>query len=84
MNKNSFSIKNLSIKSLTLLGFSLVALPLVTALIFGASQVNALAKKSALTITEIANILDNQQFIKSSQIRMERSALQYLVLRDPH
>lgn len=83
MNKNSFSIKNLSIKSLTLLGFSLVALPLVTALIFGASQVNALAKKSALTITEIANILDNQQFIKSSQIRMERSALQYLVLRDP-
>ncbi len=78
-----FSVKNLSIKSLTFLGFSLVALPLVTTLIFGASQVNTLAKKSENAITNIANILDNQQFLKSSQIKMERSASQYLVLRDP-
>tara|TARA_R110000737_G_scaffold305563_1_gene313159 strand:- start:294 stop:1802 length:1509 start_codon:yes stop_codon:yes gene_type:complete len=80
---NSISIKSLSIKSLTLLGFGLVALPLVIALIFGASQVNTLAKKSAYAITDIANILDNQQLLKSSQIKMERSAGQYLVLRDP-
>tara|TARA_R110000737_G_scaffold28717_4_gene47206 strand:+ start:4260 stop:5768 length:1509 start_codon:yes stop_codon:yes gene_type:complete len=80
---NSFSIKSLSIKSLTLLGFGLVALPLVIALIFGASQVNTLAKKSADAITDIAHILDNLQLLKSSQIKMERSAGQYLVLRDP-
>ncbi|MFT6918074.1 MAG: two-component system sensor histidine kinase GlrK [Cognaticolwellia sp.] len=43
-NRN-LSIKSLSINSLTLLGFGLVALPLVVALIFGASQANTLAKK---------------------------------------
>jgi len=79
----SLSIKSLSIKSLTLLGFGLVALPLVVALIFGASEVNTLAKKSENAITDIAKILDNQQLLKSSQIKMERSAAQYLVLRDP-
>ena len=79
----SFSIKALSIKSLTLLGFGLVALPLVIALIFGASQVNTLAKTSTGLITNIADVLDSLQVLKSSQIKMERSAAQYLVLRDP-
>ena len=80
--KKSFSITNLSIKSLTLLGFGLVAIPLVVALIFGATQVNALAKKSAGAITDVAEILEQQQLLKSSQIKMERSAAQFLVLRD--
>jgi len=80
---NSFSIRSLSIKSLTLLGFGLVALPLVIALIFGASQVDTLAKKSASAITNITKAMDSQQLLKSSQIKMERSAAQYLVLRDP-
>jgi two-component system, NtrC family, sensor histidine kinase GlrK len=80
---NSVSLKHLSIKSLTLLGFGFVALPLVIALIFGASQVNTLAKKSAGVITDIAKVFEQQQQLKSSQIRMERSAAQYLVLRDP-
>lgn len=79
---NSFSIKSLSIKSLTLLGFGLVALPLVIALIFGASQVNTLAKQSEGAIIDIAKVLDSQQLLKSNQIKMERSAAQYLVLRD--
>ena len=81
-NKNLL-VTSLSIKSLTLLGFGLVALPLVIALIFGASQVNTLAKKSTDAITDIAKILDYQQLLKSNQIKMERSAAQYLVLRDP-
>jgi two-component system sensor histidine kinase GlrK len=81
-NRN-LSIKSLSIKSLTLLGFGLVALPLVVALIFGASQVNTLAKQNASAITGITEILDQQQLLKSSQIKLERSAAQYLVLRDP-
>lgn len=80
---NSISIKSLSIRSLTLLGFSLVSMPLVIALIFGASQVNTLAKKSEGAITDIAKVLDSQQLLKSNQIKMERSAAQYLVLRDP-
>ncbi|MBA6389621.1 HAMP domain-containing histidine kinase [Colwellia sp. BRX10-3] len=82
-HNRSLSIKGLSIKSLTLLGFGLVALPLVIALIFGASQVNTLANKSASAITGITKVLDQQQLLKSSQIKMERSAAQYLVLRDP-
>lgn len=76
------SILNLSIKSLTLLGFSLVALPLVIALLFGASQVNTLAQDSEGAIIDVAKLLDNQQLLKSSQIKMERNAAQYLVLRD--
>ena len=82
-HNKSFSIKSLSIKSLTLLGFGLVALPLVIALIFGASQVNTLAITSAGAITDIAKVFEKQQLLKSSQIRLERSAAQYLVLRDP-
>ena len=81
--KRAWSLKSLSIKSLTLLGFGLVALPLVIALIFGASQVNTLANKSAEAITDITKIQDQQQLLKSSQIKLERSAAQYLVLRDP-
>lgn len=81
--KRSLSLKSLSIKSLTLLGFGLVALPLVIALIFGASKVNTLANKSAEAITDIKNILDQQQLLKSSQIKLERSAAQFLILRDP-
>lgn len=76
------SILNLSIKSLTLLGFSLVAIPLVVALLFGASQVNSLSKASEGAINDIKALLDNLQLLKSSQIKMERSAAQYLVLRD--
>ncbi len=76
------SMLNLSIKSLTLLGFSLVGMPLVIALLFGASQVNTLAKDSEEAIIDVTKILDNQQLLKSSQIKMERSAAQYLVLRD--
>ena len=82
-HKRSLTLKSLSIKSLTLLGFGLVALPLVIALIFGASQVNTLANKSAEAITDITKILDQQQLLKSSQIKLERSAAQFLVLRDP-
>ena len=65
------------------MGFGLVALPLVIALIFGASQVNTLANKSAEAITDITKILDQQQLLKSSQIKLERSAAQFLILRDP-
>jgi two-component system sensor histidine kinase GlrK len=73
---------NLSITSLTLLGFSLVAIPLVIALLFGASQVNTLAKDSEEAIIDVTKILDNLQLLKNSQIKMERSAARYLVLRD--
>ncbi len=73
---------NFSIKSLTLLGFSLVAIPLFFALLFGASQVNTLAKSSEGAIVGVTKLLENQQRLKSSQIKMERRASQYLVLRD--
>ncbi len=64
------------------MGFSLVAIPLVISLLFGASQVNTLAKDSEEAIIDVKKILDSLQMLKSSQIKMERSAAQYLVLRD--
>lgn len=76
-------MKLFSIKSLTLLGFSLVAIPLVFALLLGASQVNTLAQNSEEAIINVARSLDNQQLLKSNQINMERNASQFLVLRDP-
>lgn len=76
------SILSFSIKSLTLLGFSLVAIPLVIALLFGASQVNTLSNASEGAINDVKALLDHQQLLKSSQIKMERNAAQYLVLRD--
>ncbi len=76
------SVLNMSIKSLTLLGFSLVAIPLVIALLFGASQVNSLSSASEGAINDVKKLLDSQQLLKSNQIKMERSAAQYIVLRD--
>jgi two-component system sensor histidine kinase GlrK len=46
------------------LGFGLVALPLVIALIFGAKQVNTLANKSASAITGITKVLDQPKVVK--------------------
>lgn len=76
------AIRQLSIKNLTLLGFSLVAIPLAIALIFSASQVNSMSNDSEDAILDITVILDKQQLLKSHQVNMERMVSQYLVLRE--
>lgn len=79
---NNVAISQLSIKNLTLLGFSLVAIPLAIALIFSASQVNSMSNDSEDAIIDIKVILDKQQLLKRHQVNMERTISQYLVLRE--
>lgn len=74
--------KSLSIKTLTLLGFSLVALPLVLALLNSANQVNELSKKGASSIFTVAELINTNQKISNTLKKMERYASQYFVLQD--
>lgn len=75
-------LKSLSIKKLTLLGFTLVALPLVLALLYSANQVNQLSKQGARSIFTVAELINTSQKISSTLKKMERYASQYLVLQD--
>ena len=80
---NKFNrVKSLSIKKLTFLGFTLVALPLVLALLYSANQVNQLAKQGASSIFTVAELINTNQKISNTLKKMERYASQYLVLQD--
>ena len=82
-NGNKLSqIGSLSIKKLTFLGFTLVALPLVLALLYSANQVNELSKRGASSIFTVAELISTNQKISNTLKNMERYASQYLVLRD--
>ena len=72
----------MSIKRLTLLGFSLVALPLICALLYSAYQVNQLSKQGANAIFTVAELINTNQNINATLKKMERYASQYLVLQD--
>jgi two-component system sensor histidine kinase GlrK len=75
-------VKSLSIKTLTFLGFTLVALPLVLALLNSANQVNELSKQGADSIFTVAELINTNQIISNTLKKMERYASQYLVLQD--
>ena len=75
-------VKPLSIKTLTFLGFTLVALPLVLALLYSAKQVNELSKQGASSIFTVAELINTNQKINNTLKKMERYASQYLVLQD--
>jgi two-component system sensor histidine kinase GlrK len=75
-------IETLSIKKLTPLGFALVALPLVMALIYAAIQINQLATSSEIAIRNTAKLTENIGELRATLSKMERYASQYLVLND--
>lgn len=75
-------IDTLSIKKLTLLGFSLVALPLVFALIYSAAQVNLLSKEGESAIFNAAQLTKINRDLSETLTKMERYASQYIVLND--
>jgi hypothetical protein len=54
---NFAAIRQLSIKSLTLIGFSLVVLPLTIALLYGANQVNKLSQQGSSAIINVADLV---------------------------
>jgi two-component system sensor histidine kinase GlrK len=65
-----------------LLGFALVALPLVLALLYSANQVNQLSKQGASSIYTVAELINTNQEISNTLKKMQRYASQYLVLQD--
>ncbi len=75
-------IEHLSIKRLTLLGFTLVALPLVLALLYSANQVSQLSKQGTKAIFNVAELINTHRELSNSLKKMERYASQYLVLND--
>lgn len=80
--RNFIAIETLSIKNLTLLGFTLVALPLVIALIYSATQVNQLSIESENAIFDVAELIKYNREMSESITKMERFSSQYLVLQD--
>lgn len=77
-----FTIGALSIKKLTLLGFTLVALPLVVALIYSTTQVNLMSKQSARAIFSVVALTKVNRELNENQLKLERYASQYIVLKD--
>lgn len=76
------ALNKLSITQLTLLGFSLVALPLVMALLFSVNKLNKLAQQSTQSIYYVAQLSQLSNILGDALTNTERSASQYLVLKD--
>jgi len=77
----STGLDTLSIKKLTLLGFSLVALPLVVALLYSAAQINKLSNQSEDAIFKAAELTENSKQLNELLVKMERYASQSIVLK---
>jgi len=80
--KKIISLETLSIKKLTLLGFSLVALPLVIALVYSATQINQLANQSEDAIFNTAEVTETNKLLSELLVKMERYASQSIVLKN--
>ena len=75
-------LNKISINKLTLIGFTFVAMPLVMALLFGANKVSQLAKQSTSAIYHVAQLTQLNSKLDDSIAKIERSASQYVVLKD--
>ncbi len=76
------SFKPATILQLTLLGFVLVAVPLTIGLINTLLQVDHLASRMQKAVLTSAQAVESARLIATQALNMERSALQYLVLKD--
>ena len=79
---NSSVIRQLSIKSLTLIGFSLVVLPLTFAFLFGANQVNQLSQQGSAAIINVAKLVKTDRQLTVEMNKMQRFASQFTVLQE--
>ena len=75
-------IRQLSIKSLTLIGFSLVVLPLTFALLYGANQVNKLSKQGSSAIINVADLVKTNRQLSIEINKLQRFASQFVVLEE--
>ena len=80
--KKILGLETLSIKKLTLLGFSLVALPLVAALLYSAAQINQLSNQSEDAIFNAAEFTETTKQLSELLVKMERYASQSIVLKN--
>jgi two-component system sensor histidine kinase GlrK len=80
--KQIIGLETLSIKKLTLLGFSLVAFPLVIALFYSATQINKLSNQSEDAIFNAAKLTETTKQLSELLVKMERYASQSIVLKD--
>jgi two-component system sensor histidine kinase GlrK len=71
-----------SINKLTFIGFTFVAMPLVMALLFSANKVSQLAKQSTSAIYHVAQLTQLNSKLDDTIAKIERSASQYVVLKD--
>ncbi len=72
-----------SIRQLTLLGFLLVVLPLIFALLTTVFRVDSLTVTLQKTVQDSTQAVEASRLITAQALSMERSAEQYGVLRDP-
>ena len=79
---NSSGIRQLSIKSLTLIGFSLVVLPLTFALLYGANQVNKLSQQGSSAIINVADLVKANRQLSLEINKLQRVASQFVVLEE--
>lgn len=82
LSNSASAIGALSIKKLTLLGFTLVALPLVLALIYSTTQVDLMSRQSAKAIFSVVALTKVNRELNEDQLKLERYASQYIVLKD--
>ena len=71
-----------SLTGLILVGFGLVALPLVIAVVWALFSLDRLAEQSEQLVTTGVSAAENNQLLAEQGINLERVARQYLVLRD--
>lgn len=76
-------LNHVSIYKLTLVGFTLVAIPLMMSLLYSANKVSQLAKQSTNDIYNVVQLSQLNKRLDETIIKMERSASQYTVLKDP-
>ena len=72
-----------SLNGLILVGFGLVALPLLVAVIWGLMNLDRVAKQSERLVSTGVTAADNNRRLEEQLGSLERVARQYLVLRNP-
>jgi len=80
--ESKFSLEVLSIKKITLLGFTLVTLPLVIALIYSATKVDQISKQATQVIFSVASLTTITNKLSENQQELEHLASQFIILKE--
>ncbi|OKY26144.1 ATP-binding protein [Thalassotalea sp. PP2-459] len=78
----NLTLRNISIKHLTIFGFTSVILPLVLTLLYGSQKLHQLAEQSASSISSVAATVANDRQLSASLNLLQRTASQYIVLEE--